>query len=203
MPYVIRPPRLRAAVAAVGASLLLGAVPAQATEITSASQCTEPVFSQPFLYAGDANWYTLAPGQSAGQFGGQGWTFSGGAKVVQGKLPNGSTGSVLDLPSGALATSPVFCVTNAYPTARTRVQNVIGKNSVNFLTSYVGAGSREAPKSGGKVTGSGSEWTLSVPVGIMPLKVEGWQLVRITLEAKGSGGDTHIDDLYVDPYVRR
>ena len=101
------------------------AAPASAatTNPLDTSMCSNPTLSQPFLSVGDHNWYTLMPGESADSFAGGGWTLSGGAKIVTTKLADGTTGSVLDLPSGLKAVSPVICVTSAYPTARTTVRN--------------------------------------------------------------------------------
>src|SRR5438552_3818600 len=127
MPYIVRPPRFFGiAVAALCASMLCVAVPAQAAKqsttekpITEPSQCVEAALTQPFLYAGDTHWYTLAPGQTPGNFEGKSWVLSGGASIKKTTLYNGQTGSVLDLPSGSKAVSPSFCVTSEYPTART------------------------------------------------------------------------------------
>src|SRR5438105_4398981 len=98
MPFIIKPRRVLVAVAALSAALVISAAPAQA-ELTPSS-CTAPALSQPFLYAGDSNYYALVPGQSPGQFEGKGWVLSGGAKVVKSR-----TGGVLDLPSGSKAVS--------------------------------------------------------------------------------------------------
>ena len=123
MPYIIRPARsLRRTVVALSALLVLGVAPAQAAksksstpappvEITSPSQCTEAALTQPFLYAGDTNYYTLAPGESANDFPGTGWKLSGGASIKTTTLAAGGSGQVLDLPSGSKAVSPSFCVT--------------------------------------------------------------------------------------------
>jgi hypothetical protein len=212
MPYVIRPPRLRTAIAACAAMLLVGAVPAQAakssggstsTEITSPSQCKEPVLSQPFLYVGDENWYTLAPGQAANNFEAKGWSLSGGASLKSAVLENGKTGSVLDLPSGAKAVSPNFCITQAYPTARAIVRNVVGSEGVFFYVSYLGTASWENPKNTGQVHGSGSAWTPVTPVNMQPYGVEGWQVVKLTLVPGGTKSDFQLYNLYIDPYVRR
>jgi hypothetical protein len=87
------------------------AAPSQAA-VPDASTCSTQAFSQPFLSAGDSNWYTLVPGQSSGSFDGAGWTLSAGARVVSTTLADGSTASVLDLPSGSKAVSPTICVTS-------------------------------------------------------------------------------------------
>ena len=130
MPYIIRPPRLRAAVAVCAAALMVGAVPAQA-EITSPSECKESLFTQAFLYAGDSNWYTLVPGEAAGNFTGTGWTLSGGAGIKKTTLQNGNAGYVLDLPSASSALSPTFCVNSEYPTARAIIRNFVATGGVN------------------------------------------------------------------------
>src|ERR1700740_1386284 len=107
MPYIVRPRKFPSrAVAACSALLLLAAAPAEAAkskaststpppEITSPSKCTEPPLTQPFLYAGDSNYYTLAPGQSPGNFAGARWNLSGGAAIKTTALRDGSLGAVL------------------------------------------------------------------------------------------------------------
>src|SRR5690349_19314461 len=101
--------------------LAFAAIPAQAE--VNLSQCVENELSQPFLYAKDTNLYTLIPGESPVNFGGEGWQLSGGAQIVTETLQDGASGQVLDLPSGSEAVSPVICVTSAYPTARGIVRN--------------------------------------------------------------------------------
>src|SRR5689334_18438990 len=103
----------------LGLGLLVSAfiaLPAQAS--ADPSPCAEEEFSQAFLFAKDSNYYTLLPGESANNFEGAGRQLSGGARVVTEKLSDGSTGQVLDLPSGSTAVAPVICVTKDYPTAR-------------------------------------------------------------------------------------
>src|ERR1700733_5298612 len=71
------------------------------TTSVDTSSCTAPTLSQPFLAWGDTNWYALAPGETADDFAGAGWTLKGGAKIVTATLEDGTTGSVLDLPGGS------------------------------------------------------------------------------------------------------
>ena len=205
MPYIIRP-RFVPPLAAAAASALLafGASAAQASQAQSfsTSSCVDPELSQPFLSSNDHSNYMLAPGQSEGEFSGQGWTLSGGAAIVQATLTDGSTGEVLDMPSGAKAVSPTICVTSAYPRARMLVRNVVGGDSVNFAVGYAGRPSWEKPKSGGDVHGEHSSWSVSAPVNMSPEHVEGWQLVQITLVAKGHASNLQVDDLFIDPYSR-
>jgi hypothetical protein len=178
----------------------LTAIPAQAS--VDLSQCATPEYSQPFLYAGDSNWYTLLPGESADNFEGAGWGLSGGAQIVTTTLSDGSTGRVLDLPSGSKAGSPVVCVTSAYPTARGIVRNVKGSEGVFFYVEYEGTNTWEHPKNTGQIHGSGTAWTLVTPVNLQPYNVLGWQPMRITLVHGGKTSDFEVYNLYVDPRMR-
>ena len=132
------------------------------------SACMNPAFSQTFLSDKDRNWYTLAPGQSPDGFTGAGWTLTQGAQIVDTQLQNGQSGSVLNLPSGAVAISPPMCVTSDYPTARSLVRNVVGGEGVQFYVSYAGTRTWEQPKNTGQLHGQKSNWTISDPVNVQP-----------------------------------
>jgi hypothetical protein len=191
---------------AAGLAMILGslmAAPAQAaTSSVDTSMCSNPLLSQPFLASGDSKWYTLMPGESADNFAGNGWQLSGGAKIVATKLADGTTGSVLDLPSGSKAVSPIVCVTSSYPTARTMVRNVKGSEGVFFYVSYEGTSTWNTPKNTGQVHGNNTAWTLSDPVNLQPYNITGWQPMRITLIPGGNTSDFQIYNLYVDPRMR-
>ena len=184
------------------AALLAGSAHA-ATVPTSpldTSGCTSPLLTQPFAAAHDGNWYTLMPGESPGGFDGTGWTLTGGAQIVTTTLADGSVGSVLDMPSGSTAVSPVMCVTSAYPTARTLVRNVTGGDGVHFKVSYDGTQTWAQPQETGQVHGNHNGWTLSDNVNVHPANnVTGWQPVRFTLVAGGKSSDFQVYDFYVDP----
>jgi hypothetical protein len=165
-------------------------------------QCGSPEYSQPFAYAGDENFYVPLPGQSLNDFEGEGWELSGGASVVTTTLSDGSTGQVLNLPSGSKAVSPQLCVTKHYPTARAIVRNVAGAEGVAFEVSYEGSKTEGKPKNTGQIHGTHSEWTLVTPVNMQPEHNENWQRVRITLVPGGKTSDFQVYDLYVDPRMR-
>src|ERR1700748_2510925 len=98
----------RAAGLGIGIAALLAGSAQAATFAPSpvdTSWCMSPLLTQPFSGAKDSNWYTLMPGESSGGFDGTGWTLSGGAKIVTTTEADGSTGTVLDLPSGSTAVS--------------------------------------------------------------------------------------------------
>lgn len=201
------------AVAALGAAPAAAAktsATATGTGATSVgtSSCSEPALTQPFLAWGDSNWYALAPGETADEFTGAGWTLSNGAQIVTAKLQDGTTGSVLDLPRGSQAVSPTVCLTSAYPTARMMIRNVSGSNggSVGFSVSYAGTSTANAPLQTGtfKTTGSAGvagDWSLSDPADLDPSTTPGWQLMQITLTANGPK-EFQVYNLYNDPMMR-
>jgi hypothetical protein len=214
MPYVIdRPTKRRRALAVASVAMLtwlgaagLAAAPALAD--TDTSSCSDPVLTQPFTAFNDQNYYTLVPGETAGNFDGSGWTLTGGASVTTTTLADGSTGSVLDLPSGATAVSPDLCVNSTYPTARTMVNDVAGDGTVRFSASYQvpGAGRAKGPGRGAPwltSKGLGDGWALSRPVQLHPPKGEDWTIARFRFSSSGSDdSDFQLYDFYVDPYSR-
>ena len=172
-----------------------------AQTLIDTSMCSDPLLSQPFVSSNDTNWYTLAPGETADNFDGGGWTLSGGAQIITTQLADGQTGSVLDLPSGSTAVSPSICVESDYPTARTMVQNGKGAN-IAFAVSYAGTPSWDKPQPAGGIKGSGTGWSLSNPFQVHPGNLPGWQLVRFTLTANGKANDAQIYNFYIDPRMK-
>jgi hypothetical protein len=198
MPLISR--RALVALALASAALAIAAAPAAATADTSV--CSNPTLTQPFLTWGDKNWYALVPGQNPDSFLGTGWTLSGGATIKTTTLGDGTTGPVLNLPSGSKAVSPIFCVTSSYPTARMMVRNVKGSEGVFFYVSYEGTSTWNTPKNTGQVHGQNTAWTLATPVNLQPYNVSGWQPMRITLIPGGTTSDFQIYNLYDDPYSK-
>lgn len=184
----------------------VSAGPAMASPINTSSMawgdtssCFDPVLTQPFLNVGDTNWYTLAPGETAGSFNGGGWTLTGGASIEAGQ--NGA-GSALNLPSGSQAISPPMCVASDYPTARTMVRNIVGAEGVQVFVAYAGTKTEITAQNTGQVHGQHTAWTLSNPFNIHPGNLPGWQLVRFTLVPGGTRSDFQVYDFYVDPHLR-
>ena len=203
---------------AVGLAGLIGAVlgvvaahPASAATTTRSRprgvdgprHMRQPELSQTFLSVKDRNWYTLAPGQSPAGFTGSGWTLTNGAEIVTTQLQDGQSGSVLNLPSGAVAVSPPICVTSDYPTARTLVRNVVGGDGVQFYVSYQGTRTWEQPKNTGQLHGQQKNWTISDPVNVQPDHgTAGWQIVRFVFVAGGKASDFQVYNFYVDPRMK-
>jgi hypothetical protein len=165
--------------------------------------CPGQTFSQPFEAFGDSNYYTLVQG-SEFNAGPEGWELRNGAEVVEGTRPDGSSGGVLDLPSGAIAVSPPVCVTLQYPTARAWVQTIQGGGGVTVGVFYAGA--RPTGKAVGQLSSkTPGGWELSSPFEIKPEltgKQEGVREVRFIYANTTKDSDFHFSGLYVDPRMR-
>ncbi len=156
-PFHCRKLALGVLIAGLTATPALAAPPALATTTPAppidTSWCTEPLLSEPFAAAGDANQYMLVPGQSPDNFDGTGWTLTGGAQIVTTTLADGTTSSVLDLPAGSAAISPNVCVQEDYPDARAMVRDVAGSGGLSFEVSYQGRPSWDSPQATGRLHG--------------------------------------------------
>jgi hypothetical protein len=167
------------------------------------SACGAPTLTQAFLWARDRNWYTLVPGQAPDSFTGDGWTLTGGARVVSARLSDGQTGSVLDLPSGARAVSPAICVTSHDPSARAMVRNVSGGQGVAFYIAYAGRRTWAKPQKTGQFHGRHGTWTPSTRINLLPShRTSGWQIARFVFVGGGKRSDFQIYDFYVDPRMK-
>jgi hypothetical protein len=191
--------RLTLIAALTGCALAVPAVasaapPSQQPDATDA--CPAATFFQGFTAYHDNAWYTLTPGESADNFTGGGWTLAGGASIVTTTLADGQTGSVLNLPSGASATSPVMCVTSAYPKARMFVQDVGTSPGVSLGVTYLAG----APATSANVPGNQNGWSISPELNLKPANTPGWQPVQFTISANSKhGGSYEVYDFYVDP----
>ena len=171
-PHTSRSTARRFACAAVACAGLLGAsvTPALALEANIAVKparvtpelavCPGQSFSQPFAALNDFSYYTLVEGS---EFNGpeEGWALSGGAQIVPATRPDGSSGQVLDLPSGAEAVSPPVCVTLLYTRARIWAETIQGGGAVAVSVSYAGTDSEQAPRGVGRLQGQLGSWALS------------------------------------------
>jgi hypothetical protein len=195
---------MSAAIALLAAGAMFTAASANADPVPTGldtSGCTNPLLSQPFLSWNDSRYYTLVPGESPDSFNGTGWTLTGGARIVSTTLADGTTGNVLDLPRAASATSPLMCVSNAYPKARTMVR---GSDEISLAVSYQGTESWLKPKDAGHAHSDHGTWAPSDDFDMHPADGDGWQLVRFVLTGKHDAkSDTQLYNFYIDPYAKR
>lgn len=168
--------------------------------------CGGSPLTQAFLNWGDQNYYMTVRGQDGDGFEGDGWTLSGGASIETAQLSDGSTGNVLDMPSGSVAVSPLACINLNYPDARMMVNDVSGDEGVELYTSYRDLGSWgsnwTAPVDSGNANGAQDAWQPSDPLNLPAPSDSNWQLARFTLVAGGTTSEFQIYDFSVDPYSR-
>ena len=185
------------ALSAIGAALMVGSAHA-ATTAPDTSWCSNPPLYQPFLAWGDTNSWALLPGEGLDNLAGTGWTLNGGATISTQTLADGSTGRVLDMPSGSTAVSPPMCVGDGYPIAKTLIL-AKSKGSVAFtpydLSSGRQMGTMQLP---GK-----PNWSLTPPVNVLPGAVQGWHIMQFTyLAARNGNDDFKIYDFAIDPRMK-
>jgi hypothetical protein len=206
MPYVVRRPRLSRIVpvaAAVVASAFATAGPAAAA---TSDVCVTPSFSQTFLPWKDKALYTKSPG---GDFEGalRGWSLGSGAGVTDGNesfhVGGAGDSSSLYLAPGASAVSAPMCVDRTYPSFRFFARNLTGgKGQLQVEVLWSESGRRKSSNAGlDKAAGTG--WTpvksLQLPTGALSTGA----LEPVTFRFTATGGSYQIDDVYVDPFMRR
>lgn len=160
------------------------------------TSCPSVGLIQPFLSYADSNSYMLVLGQSADNFDGTGWTLSGGANIATTTLADGASGSVLDLPPGSSATSPVTCVQGGMPTARMITQALGGSNHNGVQVAIWSADGGRFQ--GNQTISTQGGWSLSDPLVVAP-GLGGATQVYFTLTAKSNAGEQQLYDFSVDP----
>ncbi len=195
------------ALVVAGAATLAAAAPAQAGLLVASAQgCKTQTASQVFLRWLDPLRYELAPGGNAESA--QGWTLSGGAKIVPGNEPwkvgNRADSSALQLPRGSRATTGTMCVGITHPTMRFFARRTSGWLLDTLLVEvlFETSGGQVASLPVGVVLGGGS-WqpTLPFPVlaSLLPLLPGSQTPIAFRFTPVG-GGTWQIDDVYVDPW---
>jgi hypothetical protein len=171
---------------------------------SSAAQaaCNYPDAEQVFTKWGDDGYYELAP-DGGFEKGGTGWSFSGGAKLVEGNETEYLNGeedhTALSLPYKGKATSPKVCVDENTPVFRLMTLNDGAEQAqLQVTVEYEGAKVKRAET---KIRAD-DEWEPTEP---LELDVEGEaeRVARITFTPQEKNGTWLLDDLYVDPFARR
>ena len=186
------------------------ASPASAGILTvSATDCADAGLTQPFSRFGDRDNYKLIQGGSF-ESGATGWQLSGGASVVSGNESynvGGSGARSLKLPAGSSAVSPAVCVGVHEPTLRLFARRNSGLLSTLLVEVQVETRlglSVWAPVLPGDLGGSSWHPTAKMPllVNILPLLPNDRTPVRFRFTPL-LFGSWQIDDVYVDPMMRR
>jgi hypothetical protein len=204
----MRTRRFPLALLALSSSVLALALapPAQAgVLVSSATNCDEQVFEQPFLPWVDPMNYVLAP---AGTLEGDtsAWSLTGDAAVASGNEPfyvhGAGESASLDLPAGSSATTRAMCVGLDHPTLRFFARNRgAARASLRVEVLFEDATGAERSLTIGAVPGTAQGWQPSAPFPIVAnlLPLLPGELTAVAFRFTPQGGDWTIDDVYVDP----
>lgn len=189
------------------------ASPASAGIITASAQsCDGSTVTQPFSRFGDNANYKLLQGGSF-ESGMTGWTLSGGAKVVAGNESYNVGGSgqskSLILPSGSSATTPLTCVGLAEPTLRlfakrnSALLGLVSTLSVQMQVQTSLGLSAWLPVLPGDLGGGSWHPTAQMPLLANLLTLSATDRTPVRFKFVPLLGSWQIDDVYVDPMMRR
>jgi hypothetical protein len=215
--------RLTKGVAAALAALAFTASPAFADDdysteavapswtAASAESCADPDVAPVLSAFKDDGLYAPAPG-GAFEDGTAGWQLTGGAAVApaaDGLSILGTSAGALNLPVGASATSPTFCVDERFPFFRFTYaqQSPDADASVRVEVLYPGLAKDNVRRARDLSARRGRGWQLTDRIKLDPLhglKRGGWRLValRITVRDGKPGALVRVDDVLVDPRAR-
>lgn len=166
--------------------------------------------THPFMRFLDPLPYTLAP-DGGFEGGAQGWTLTGGARVVSGNEPFGLSAGTrsLFLPERSSATSPPMCVGLVLPIVRFAATGGEFLGSLKVEVLYVDAfGGRRSIELLPGALPTGSAWAPTLPLLQLGGPVNALTLNGLTTDVQFrftprglfGGGDWRIDSVYVDPW---
>ena len=166
--------------------------------------------STPFEAWSDSADYALAPG---GDFesGAGDWTLTKNASLSAGNQPfqvgNTDGSSSLELPGGAVATSPPMCIDATYPYFRLFARKLgSGKAGLKVKVLFLDEKNNAKGKDSGEVKLDSNDWALtdSLKIDVTFDSVYGTGAAPVQFQFIAPKDNTwRIDDLYVDPYARR
>lgn len=167
------------------------------------SPCPDRVFSTVFSAFNDRALYTLAPD---GDFeaGAAGWELADGAAVVDESssilLGAALGGKSLELADGASAVSPEICVERGFPSFRFVKRSADG----GVLRVAVLYRDGKKAKKAGRVK-AGADWSVTRKVSLAQgrFRVKRGHSATVQLRFTASRGSVRVDDVYIDPRLRR
>jgi hypothetical protein len=199
-------PTLASAVAVLTVSGLAGGLPPATAQAASVAKCESASLSEPFLKWGDTNTYSLAPG---GDFEGStpAWTLSGGAQRAAESEPFAATGVLgswsLALPAGAQAQSPFTCIEPNDRTLRFFARSEGAQSRVGVSVVYQTILGNIALPVGTAVLKSAWEPTATFHTGVLLGALLSEGSVHVALRFDSVSGNSRIDDVFIDPRMRR
>lgn len=185
------------------------AAPASASAGVLPGTCPEATLAQPFLPWLDPMQYVLAP-DGGFEEDAAGWKLRGGAETARGNetfyVRDDRDRRSLDLPAGGSGLSPAMCVGIERPTVRFFVRRTSGPalSALRVEVLYNGIDGELRTLALAPVT-AGAAWEATAPLPIaanlMP-NLSGDQAV-VAFRFTAAGGAFRVDDVYVDPYMKR
>jgi hypothetical protein len=189
-----------------GLGLVSAALPV-AAQAAAAATCPEATLVQPFLKWEDSGYYSLIAGGSF-EAGEPAWTLSGGAKVASGSETFAVTGklgkSSLGLPQGASAQSQVICVEPNDRTFRFFARAEGTSATVTVKVVYENSAKNKSVT----LTRSGtvsSSWAPSpiLETGVPASSMVSGGVADLSITVTATKGTARIDDVYLDPRMKR
>ena len=182
------------------------ALPVASAAAATANSCPATTLSQPFQKWSDMNYYSLAPGGSF-ETGEAAWTLSGGAKVASGSETFAVTGklgsSSLSLPPGAVAQSPFTCIEPNDRTLRLFAHSEGSQASVRVTVVYQTYIGNIALPVGTAAVNSSWAPTSTYHTGVLIGALLSEGSVHVALRVTALSGGSRIDDVFIDPRMRR
>jgi hypothetical protein len=178
-------------------TLLAGALAALALAAPANAATCAGKTDQPFAPWGDHNFYELAPNGTLEST--NGWTLSGGARLVSGSEPFAATGRLgrfsLAIPAGGVAISPAMCLDEARPTLR-----FFGRSAAGARLHAAALADKPAQVADLGYVTAAADWAPLAPMatGASGLLIDRKGTVAVRLRFSATG-DFQIDDLFVDP----
>ena len=189
-----------AAVAILAACFAAAGSPATA----SAASCDYTQTSELFASWQDFAAYTPFQGASF-ENGASGWSWGNGAKIVNGDsntlLASLGTHSV-EVPGGGTARSPWMCVNSTTPSMRFFVRRVSGTGDLT-IKSVVSTGTNKVTTLT-TITAASDQWQPSPVVVFPPFLTTSYTGINVQFQFTADPGSVfHVDDVELDPYLRR
>jgi hypothetical protein len=175
------------------------------TSVAAGGACAERAFSTVFASYQDSSLYTLAPD---GDFeaGAAGWTLADGATVADesSSLQLGAAlgAKSLELAPGASATTPAICVEHGFPGFRFAARSAGASRGVLRVQVLYGSGHKS--KKTGRIKAAHA-WKVTRKLSLAQgrFHVKAGQSANVQLKFTASRGTVRMDDVYVDPRLRR
>lgn len=167
---------------------------------STAPDCSSHELAQEFLSVHDRSWYTLAHGGGfEGSLGAE-HAFAGGAGLVAEQNPYRAGTTSVRIPAGGSVTTLATCVTQGYPYMRffARAAGAAAKLDVEIL--YADGSSKPM---GSVNAGPAWEATRRLSLAQGQFNTQDGETTTARFRFTVRGGAALVDDVYIDPFMKR